>query len=60
MSIFPEQRFSIMTIGVKDLAAMRSFYSDTLGFRDTGPKEMAMFDMGVDVFHKTLLACLLA
>ncbi|CAI8360949.1 MAG: glyoxalase [Hyphomonadaceae bacterium] len=46
MSVFPEQRFSIMTIGVKDLSAMRSFYSDTLGFRDTGPKEMAMFDMG--------------
>ncbi|MEL6857034.1 MAG: VOC family protein [Pseudomonadota bacterium] len=46
MSIFPEQRLSIITLGVRDRAAMTTFYEDTIGFKNVGPKGMAMFDMG--------------
>ncbi|MEO1660416.1 MAG: VOC family protein [Pseudomonadota bacterium] len=46
MSIFPEQRLSIITLGVRDRAAMTTFYEDTIGFKNFGPKGMAMFDMG--------------
>ena len=37
---------SIVTLGVRDRAAMTSFYEDVIGFKNVGPKEMAMFDMG--------------
>ena len=46
MAVFPEQRLSIITLGVKDRAAMTSFYEDVIGFKNVGPEGMAMFDMG--------------
>ena len=46
MVAFPEQRLSIITLGVKDRAAMTSFYEDVIGFKNVGPEGMAMFDMG--------------
>ena len=44
--IFPEQRLSIITLGVIDRAAMTRFYETALGFKNVGPKQMAMFDLG--------------
>ncbi len=44
--VLPEQRLSIVTLGVRDRLAMTAFYQDVLGFRNVGPKQMAMFDMG--------------
>ena len=46
MSVFPESRLSIITLGVQDRAAMTAFYEDVIGFRNVGPEGMAMFDMG--------------
>lgn len=46
MSVFPEPRLSIITLGVRDRAAMTAFYEDTIGFKNVGPDGMAMFDMG--------------
>ncbi|MDJ0921142.1 MAG: VOC family protein [Henriciella sp.] len=46
MSVLPEQRLSIITLGVKDRAAMTAFYEDVIGFKNVGPEAMAMFDMG--------------
>lgn len=46
MAIFPENRLSIVTLGVKDRAAMTAFYEDVIGFKNVGPEGMAMFDMG--------------
>ena len=46
MSAFPEQRLSIVTLGVRDRAAMTAFYEDVIGFENVGPPEMTMFDMG--------------
>ena len=46
MAAFPEQRLSIITLGVRDRAAMTAFYEDVLGFKNVGPDVMAMFDMG--------------
>ena len=46
MSVFPESRLSIITLGVKDRAAMTAFYEDVIGFKNVGPEGMAMFDMG--------------
>ena len=46
MTAFPEHRFSIITLGVKDRAAMTKFYEDTIGFKNIGPEGMTMFDMG--------------
>ncbi len=46
MGAFPEQRLSIITLGVRDRAAMTAFYEDVLGFTNVGPKAMAIFDMG--------------
>ncbi len=46
MNVFPEQRLSIITLGVRDRAAMTAFYEDTIGFKNVGPEGMAMFDMG--------------
>lgn len=47
MAVFCEQRFSIITLGVKDLPAMVRFYTDVLGFEDRGLKgEVAFFNAG--------------
>ncbi len=47
MAALPEQRLSIITLGVKDLAAMVRFYTDVLGFEDRGVKgEVAFFNAG--------------
>lgn len=46
MSVFPESRLSIITLGVRDRAAMTAFYEDVIGFKNVGPEGMAMFDMG--------------
>lgn len=46
MSAFPESRLSIITLGVRDRAAMTAFYEDVIGFKNVGPEGMAMFDMG--------------
>lgn len=46
MSVFPEHRLSIITLGVKNRAEMTAFYEDVIGFKNVGPEGMAMFDMG--------------
>ena len=47
MGILPEQRVSIITLGVKDLAGMVRFYTEVLGFEDRGVKgEVAFFNAG--------------
>lgn len=46
MSAFPEQRLSIITLGVRNRTAMTAFYEDVLGFENVGPEQMTMFDMG--------------
>ena len=47
MAVLPEQRLSIITIGVRDLAGMVRFYTDVLGFVDGGVKgEVAFFNAG--------------
>jgi len=47
MTVFPEQRFSIITVGVGDLEGMIRFYTDVLGFEDRGVKgEVAFFNAG--------------
>lgn len=46
MAAFPEHRFSILTLGVRDRAAMTAFYEDVIGFENVGPPGMTMFDMG--------------
>ena len=43
---FPEARLSIVTLGVKDRAAMTAFYETVIGFKNVGPEGMTMFDMG--------------
>ncbi|MEQ9435781.1 VOC family protein [Hyphomonas sp.] len=46
MAAFPERRLSIITIGVRDRAALTGFYETVLGFKNVGPEGMSMFDMG--------------
>lgn len=46
MAVFPEQRLSIITLGVRDRAAITAFYETVLGFENVGPEQMTMFDMG--------------
>ncbi|MEL7042795.1 MAG: VOC family protein [Pseudomonadota bacterium] len=46
MAAFPEHRLSIVTLGVRDRAAMTAFYETVIGFKNIGPDGMAMFDMG--------------
>jgi len=47
MAVLPEQRLSIITLGVRDLAGMIRFYTDVLGFEDRGMKgEIAFFNAG--------------
>lgn len=47
MAAFSEQRVSVITVGVSDLAGMIRFYTDVLGFEDRGVKgEVAFFNAG--------------
>ena len=46
MSVLPESRLSIITLGVRDRAAMTAFYRDVIGFKLFNEKGMTMFDMG--------------
>lgn len=46
MGAFPDSRLSIITLGVKDRAALTAFYEDVVGFENIGPEAMTMFDMG--------------
>lgn len=47
MGALPEQRVSVITVGVRDLAGMIRFYTDVLGFEDRGVKgEVAFFNAG--------------
>ncbi|MBK8199643.1 MAG: VOC family protein [Acidobacteria bacterium] len=36
MGVLPQQRVSVLTLGVRDLPAMIRFYTDVLGFEDRG------------------------
>ena len=44
--VFPESRFNILTLGVRDKAAMVEFYVNTLGFKRFGQDEMIMLNAG--------------
>jgi uncharacterized protein len=47
VSVLPQQRVSVITVGVSDLAGMIRFYTDVLGFEDRGVKgEVAFFNAG--------------
>jgi uncharacterized glyoxalase superfamily protein PhnB len=46
MSVFPDSRLSIITLGVKDRKKVTAFYEDVIGFKNIGPEAMSMFDMG--------------
>lgn len=47
MAAFPEQRVSVITLGVRDLPGMIRFYTEVLGFEDRGVKgEVAFFNAG--------------
>ena len=60
MAALPEQRVSIITVGVKDLAGMIRFYTEVLGFVDQGMKgEIAFFNAGgivIGLWDETKLA----
>lgn len=43
---FPERRFSVITLGVRDRAAMQSFYENVVGFTNIGPASITVFDVG--------------
>lgn len=46
MGVFPEQRMSIITLGVASLEEATSFYTDILGLTPFMRDEITMFDMG--------------
>lgn len=46
MGALPEQRMSIITLGVSDLGASRAFYSDVIGLKPFMTEGITMFDMG--------------
>lgn len=46
MSVLPDSRLSIITLGVRDRAALTAFYEKTIGFENVGPEGMTLFDMG--------------
>ncbi|MEM8615973.1 MAG: hypothetical protein AAGF20_03455 [Pseudomonadota bacterium] len=46
MAVFPESRLSIITLGVRDRAAMTAFYRDTIGLNLVFEEGMTMFEMG--------------
>ncbi|MDP3460205.1 MAG: VOC family protein [Hyphomonas sp.] len=60
MAALPEQRVSIITVGVKDLAGMIRFYTEVLGFVDRGVKgEIAFFNASslvIGLWDETKLA----
>jgi hypothetical protein len=60
MAALPEQRVSIITVGVKDLAGMIRFYTEVLGFEDRGVRgEIAFFNAGslvIGLWDETKLA----
>lgn len=60
MGVLPEQRVSVITVGVRDLASMIRFYTDVLGFEDRGVKgEVAFFNAGglvIGLWGETKLA----
>lgn len=60
MGVLPDQRVSVITVGVRDLAGMTRFYTDVLGFEDRGIKgEVAFFNAGglvIGLWDETKLA----
>ena len=46
MTILPDSRLSIVTLGVEDRAAMTAFYKDVVGLKLYTDEGMTMFDMG--------------
>ena len=46
MGIFPQQRMSIITLGVASLPEATAFYRDVLGLKPFMKGEMTAFDMG--------------
>ncbi|MEM7330245.1 MAG: VOC family protein [Pseudomonadota bacterium] len=46
MTVLPDSRLSIITLGVKDRTAMTAFYRDVIGFKLFTDEGMTMFDMG--------------
>ena len=46
MGVFPEQRVSIITLGVADRAEATRFYEEVLGFRAFMRDGITMFDVG--------------
>lgn len=46
MRALPDQRMSILTIGVVDVDAARQFYQDVVGFKPFMTEGMTLFDMG--------------
>lgn len=60
MGVLPEQRVSVITVGVRDLAGMIRFYTEVLGFEDRGVKgEVAFFNAGglvIGLWDETKLA----
>ncbi|MEM7768448.1 MAG: VOC family protein [Pseudomonadota bacterium] len=46
MGVLTQSRLSIITLGVKDRAAMAAFYRDVMGLKLYFEKGMTMFDMG--------------
>lgn len=45
-TVFPEQRMSIVTLGVTDLAESKQFYEHTIGLKPFMTDGITMFDMG--------------
>lgn len=60
MGALPEQRLSVITIGVRDLPGMIRFYTNVIGFEDRGVKgEVAFFNAGgvvIGLWDETKLA----
>jgi len=50
MAVFPESRLSIITVGVRDRAAMSAFYKDVIGLKLVLEQGMTMFEMGGFIF----------
>lgn len=50
MGAFPEQRISILTLGVADLAAATAFYENVIGLTPFMREGITFFDMGGFVF----------
>ena len=50
MQAFPEQRMSIITLGVADRKAATRFYEDVLGFKPFMRNEITFFNLNGFVF----------